>query len=138
MSYANLNDAANSQDLGDFMSAGDVKIWYYKDEFSRDACMGREFCEKHGFFKIDINDLTKTHVLLGGIKTSTNYLPGEDMVQLEDVFTWMQGEVWSPNGEAREFIRGLGISHTSMSVGDIVETPKGIFLVDRVGFIKLN
>ena len=39
---------------------------------------------------------------------------------LEQVFILMQGEVWSPNGEARDLITGLGLKHTSMSVGDIV------------------
>lgn len=30
----------------------------------------------------------------------------------------MQGEIWSPNGEANELIRSKGLFHTSMSVGD--------------------
>jgi len=33
----------------------------------------------------------------------------------------MQGEIWSPNGEARPLIESLGLSHTSMSVGDVFE-----------------
>ena len=39
---------------------------------------------------------------------------------LEDVYYKMQGEVWSPNGEARELIQSLGLSHTSMNVGDVI------------------
>jgi hypothetical protein len=38
---------------------------------------------------------------------------------LEEVYIEMQGEKWSPNGEARELISSLGLSHTSMSTGDI-------------------
>lgn len=38
----------------------------------------------------------------------------------EQVFQRMQGEVWSPNGEARDLIQELGLVHTSMSVGDVV------------------
>jgi hypothetical protein len=38
---------------------------------------------------------------------------------LDKVFCEMQGEVWSPNGEARELILSLGLHHTSMSVGDV-------------------
>ena len=38
---------------------------------------------------------------------------------LNQVFDMMQGENWSPNGEARDLIRSLGLKHTSMSVGDI-------------------
>ena len=39
---------------------------------------------------------------------------------LEKVFHDMQGEIWSPNGEARNFIISSGLSHTSMMVGDVV------------------
>ena len=38
----------------------------------------------------------------------------------EDVFRQMQGEHWSPNGEARFGIESLGLQHTSMSVGDVI------------------
>ena len=40
----------------------------------------------------------------------------------------MQGENWSPNGEARALIKGLGLHHTSMSVGDVLQdTETGTF-----------
>jgi hypothetical protein len=38
----------------------------------------------------------------------------------EAVYNWMQGENWSPRGERRDLILGLGLSHTSMMVGDVV------------------
>lgn len=38
---------------------------------------------------------------------------------LERLWTWMQAETWSPNGEARPLIEMLGLQHTSMSVGDV-------------------
>jgi len=38
----------------------------------------------------------------------------------EDVFYQMQAENWSPNGEQRKLIQYLELSHTSMSVGDVV------------------
>jgi len=59
---------------------------------------------------------------------------------LDDVFRYMQGDVWSPNGEARAHIERLGLQHTSMSVGDIIEeVPFGIFhLVEAMGFKKFR
>jgi len=36
----------------------------------------------------------------------------------DKAFWEMQGENWSPNGEALELIRSAGTDHTSMSVGD--------------------
>lgn len=53
---------------------------------------------------------------------------------LEEVYMKMQGEVWSPNGEARPLIRSLGLSHTSMSVGDIAEHDGKLFIVADFGF----
>jgi hypothetical protein len=38
----------------------------------------------------------------------------------DDAYYLMQGEVWSPQGEARTLIAGLGLKHTSMSVGDVL------------------
>lgn len=39
---------------------------------------------------------------------------------LEVVYYRMQGEIWSPHGEMREFIKLCGLTHTSMSVGDVI------------------
>jgi hypothetical protein len=60
---------------------------------------------------------------------------GEDM---GDVWHTMQGEIWSPNGEARDLIRGLGLQHTSMSVGDLIVDDEGcVFEVANVGFKEI-
>lgn len=39
---------------------------------------------------------------------------------LAEIFSMMQGEVWSPNGEARDIIGATETWHTSMSQGDVV------------------
>jgi hypothetical protein len=53
----------------------------------------------------------------------------------EDIFQAMQGENWSPNGEARELIEARGADHTSMSVGDRIVYPSGRTLeVTAFGF----
>lgn len=72
------------------------------------------FYKKNPTFWEDENltkdNFRKTHVFL--MKVDAN--------SLDDVFLMMQGDVWSPNGEARDFIRGKGLKHTSMSVGDVI------------------
>jgi len=47
----------------------------------------------------------------------------------------MQGENWSPDGEARDYIEALEVQHTSMMVGDIIEnTSTGeVWLVEMFG-----
>jgi hypothetical protein len=59
---------------------------------------------------------------------------------LEEAFMAMQGEVWSPNGEARKLVMALGLNHTSMSVGDVFLCVENgwYFMVDRAGFIKIE
>jgi hypothetical protein len=57
-----------------------------------------------------IRELNRTHAFVTSIQAE----------HMEDVFYRMQGEVWSPNGEARPLIERLGLHHTSMSVGDVV------------------
>jgi len=60
-------------------------------------------------------------------------------VNLEYVFMRMQGENWSPHGEARDLITALGVGHTSMSVGDIAQTADGSYhIVANFGFDKLD
>ena len=50
----------------------------------------------------------------------------------------MQGEKWSPKGEARELIKSKGLRHTSMSVGDVMVVNGKPLLVDSVGFVDLT
>lgn len=59
---------------------------------------------------------------------------------LEKIWILMQGDNWSPNGEARNLIRKLGLKHTSMSIGDLIEdTNTGIFYeVAGIGFNNLT
>jgi hypothetical protein len=72
--------------------------------------------------------LGSSHVFLREIEAS----------DLEDVFVQMQGEVWSPNGEARDLIRSKGLEHTSMAVGDVVENESGFLHVCAIfGFVEL-
>ena len=60
--------------------------------------------------KPSLDKLDQTHVKL------LDALPAHS---LSSLYLQMQAEVWSPHGEARPLIEGLGLAHTSMSVGDI-------------------
>ena len=61
--------------------------------------------------------LRSTHARLSEIEADS----------LDDAWRQMQGENWSPNGEARPLLKRLGLSHTSMSVGDVVQDEDGIY-----------
>ena len=80
------------------------QVWYMKPEWFRDGIMGDE---PNGF------DLAKTHIRLKDveIERGTSY-----DAECETIWVAMQGENWSPNGEARPLIEEKGLRHTSMSM----------------------
>lgn len=53
---------------------------------------------------------------------------------LELVFVQMQAENWSRNGSARGIIQENGLSHTSMSVGDLIQIEDMFYFVGMHGF----
>ena len=57
---------------------------------------------------------------------------------IEAVFHAMQGENWSPNGEAIDLILSRGLDHTSMSVGDVVRDGDGVYwMCDSFGWSQV-
>jgi len=55
----------------------------------------------------------------------------------EKVYALMQGEKWSPLGEAKDLIQNKGLNHTSMSVGDIVEIEGDFYIARQIGFEEI-
>tara|TARA_R110000824_G_scaffold212432_4_gene398637 strand:+ start:938 stop:1345 length:408 start_codon:yes stop_codon:yes gene_type:complete len=124
--YKTLNDAVKTNEL---FAAGFTEIWYVKNEETRDMTMGAEWLAEND--KLPTRETLKnTHALLGRTSFTDN----------EEAFMSLQGEVWSPEGEANELILGLGCAHTSMSVGDIIidKIHDQAFIVDDYGFYSLN
>lgn len=64
-----------------------------------------------------VEGLPQTHVFVREVRAKSK----------GDVFCQMQGEVWSPNGEARPLIEFLGLNHTSMSIGDVIQDESGVY-----------
>jgi len=123
--YESINDAALSQGLRE-MEEGNTEIWYWKKSQARDMSMGVEWCIEHECLP-DSRNLKKTHVFMGKIKERNP----------DKIFKIMQGEYWSPNGEANDFVRQSGSGHTSMSIGDIVKVGSKVLMVDISGFEEL-
>jgi hypothetical protein len=73
-----------------------IEVWYAKD------------------YLIDTVRLSHdggTHAMLGVVAGRCDW---------HQLFGALQGEFWSPNGEARSLIKRSGLHHTSMSVGDVL------------------
>lgn len=125
--------------LGEFPGLIDgtsVEIWYMRPDFFREGING-------DMTRFDPNDLTKTHILLGTIGgVSPRYGKSENcpLGAMTPIYTAMQGEHWSPSGEANDFILDRGLGHTSMSVGDLARFAERneAFVVKDIGFTKYN
>jgi hypothetical protein len=61
--------------------------------------------------RLTITDLPSSHVRICEIEAAS----------LDDAFWQMQGENWSPHGEAGGLLQSLGLGHTSMSLGDVLQ-----------------
>lgn len=124
--YKSLNDAVKTNEL---FAAGFTEIWYVKADETGDMMMGVEWLAENN--KLPTSETLKnTHALLGRASFTDN----------EEAYMSLQGEAWSPEGEARELILGLGLGHTSMSVGDIIidKIHDQAFMVDSLGFYGLE
>lgn len=132
VSYESLDEADRNEqgmfkDLSDAYEPGPTEVWYWKDDMGRDMMMGKNFLIKYNKMP-DSANLAATHVKLGSVKETNP----------EKVFHMMQGEIWSPEGQARDFIQASGTGHTSMSVGDIVVVNGKALMVDRFGFTPID
>jgi len=109
LKYSTLNDANLYSPC---YSEGETEIWYMK-----------QFNPLCTYSKAN---LEKTHVLLGKINESN----------LETIFCKMQGENWSPNGEAFGLILSKGLKHTSMTAGDVVKIKDKYFLCTMFSWLE--
>lgn len=109
--YENLNDACRNHDLD-----SDVR------RTLREPCMSDTgkgpfieiFYAKRPCFSCNgIFVAGETHAKVGEVCHRADWQNG-------CLFRAMQGDFFSPNGEARNLIERLGLMHTSMSVGDVV------------------
>lgn len=98
-------------------------VWYMRPEHFRAGICGA----------LPAYDLS-THVKVEEIKIDyAHSLKG----MLDFIYMQQQAENWSPNGEARALIESLGLEHTSMSIGDVVEHDGKFWVVTPVGFKAL-
>ena len=102
------------------------RVHYAKPEAKRELLMGFNWPQSQVILRCPREE---THVFLKEVEAEGPW----------EVFQSMQGEVWSPNGEARALIEEKGLWHTSMSVGDLLEDEQGrFFFCDSFGWRELS
>ena len=124
-SVEQVNEAEMYKSLEDVYPAGPTEIWYWKSDNGRDFMMGMKWLAKRGV-EVTKASLADTHVKIGTIAETDP----------ERIYMMMQGENWSPEGEARDMIKKSGTGHTSMSVGDVLVIGGKLQMVDRFGFVN--
>lgn len=100
------------------------KVFYQKKEILRKTLSS--FNENP--IKDQIVDLNSDFVYVISIKADG----------LEEAFTKMHREFWSPNGKADPLIKNLGLAHTSMCVGDILIDNEKIMRCSALGWLEIN
>ena len=96
--YVNILEAAAEynrlSDAGEHYQPGDTEIWYMK----------------HRVSSININDLYRTHAMIGTLAETDP----------EKVFSMMQSENWNTDNGAESMLDELGVDHSSMRPGDVI------------------
>lgn len=113
-SFSQIKDSAAIQALIS-TSGTNVEIWY---------ATNLHWDKQHPYANIH-QYLSEHYTMLGSLNTKAT---------LEEVYCVMQGENWSPMGEARDLIRSKGLSHTSLSIGDVVRIGQRYYECAAVGF----
>jgi len=84
-------------------------------------------------------DFGREEVTVETLHTTHRFVREVEAEDLEGVLKMMQDEQCSSNGKARDLVKSLGLSHTSMSIGDVIEDEDGRFYVlDMTGFSELS
>lgn len=92
------------------------------------------------YYKIEPTFRLDENLTIENLHTTHKFVRNCPAKSLDDCFFKSQGEYWSPNGEANSLIDSLGLKHTSMSVGDVIQNLKNnrYYEVDNVGFRQLK
>jgi hypothetical protein len=124
--YRILNEAAQ---LYPSLMPGKTEVWYFRPGVARDIMMGLSWLQEQvpEAYPEPYN-LAKTHIMLGRVS-------GEDP---EKLFHDLQGDFWSPDGEARGLIESVGLNHTSISVGDILVVKGAALFCDTAGWVNIG
>ena len=76
-----------------------------------------------GIQRLTAAAMQSSHVRLRG--TASEAVCEIEADSLDHAWCQMQAERWSPNGEARPLLERLSLSHTSMSVDDVIRDQDG-------------
>ena len=106
MDYKAFQDLQHNEDVESdvkvILNVGLTEVWFSRKKIKDFTMTAAE--------RFDPEDPTATHVHIANVYCKDR----------EILYTALQGYKWSPNGEANEFIRSIGATHTSLSCSDVL------------------
>jgi len=124
--YVNPEHMGAYKTMEDCYEPGQTEIWYVKKGVAARLLKAVEDGNK--LLLPQPEDLEKTHIKVGTVNSTDQ----------REVFAAMQGDQWSPNGEAKRMISQMGLGHISMGPGDVIVFPDRTVMVGRRGFYDLG
>tara|TARA_R110000787_G_scaffold280188_1_gene390780 strand:+ start:455 stop:859 length:405 start_codon:yes stop_codon:yes gene_type:complete len=125
-----------------------IRVFYAMPEAARALGLGWDFAREMEAKHPNSDEIDATVLMRDGrgvevrLDLTHTELMTVEVESRSDIFGMMQGEVWSSGAKqeaAQDLIRSLGLSHTSMSIGDIVvEEDNHVYMVDRDGYRHLG
>ncbi len=106
---------------------GDVEVYYMRPELFHKLINGPYACVKGDVASPTLATLDATHIKLGTISERS----------IGKAWCDLQGDFWSPMGQANGLLDAKGLRHTSMSVGDVFVIDGRIIMVDGCGFAEV-
>lgn len=114
MTYKTFQDVQDNPRVRDDMKValalGDTQVWYSRENVGNLTLTAAE--------RFDVDNPKATHVRIAQVAGN----------ELEWLYVVLQGEHWSPNGEANNFLHSVGATHTSLSCGDVL-------VIDGVAYV---
>jgi len=127
--YSSLEDAAVAT-RDERYGRGSVGIWYARgvELFGRIAAAAPQGRKGIDLVKLARATLPDTHIHLGNIEANDP----------QTAFQLMDAERWAPGNAARQWIESLGVGHTSMTAGDVIDFRGELLLVELDGFSRIQ
>merc|ERR1712232_952177 len=86
-------------------------------------------------------NIQSTHIEFGQVNVPSNAMkPGKAREKwLKALFSAMQASTWCPNGEARQLLAQLRLTHASMSIGDAIQIGPGeLYVIGLTSFFPIE
>lgn len=144
--YAELSDAGKRYPTLSVLQKGNARavIWYFSPVFLHQF-LPHFFSPTNIMLELWVQTMVEerltvqsTHVPLGVINVPQFVKNRTRNNWLKEVFAAMQTSKWTRNGEALQLLLARGLSHSAMSIGDMIQLDSDLYVATVNGFVKIE